>query len=204
MANHSLRSAVVLALLLGTFALAIPSVTRLVDGWLFSEWDDEKSKWSSQRSAAEKAAPAPVSTQQAPSLQRAAGDLSPLKVPPASDSPVAPLAFEFQEEAADRPGGQVQPAVMRTAHVEEMASSPNALPSLQREFQDLGADYVVVEAVEGTGAFECRCLMPLAPQSSYQKAFSAVGSRPEAAMEQVLAEVRAWKRAGAGERLYRN
>jgi hypothetical protein len=198
----------VLALLLGTFALAIPAVTRVVDGWLFSEWDEERPKWSSQGSTEDKnnegQDQTPPAATQPQRLQNAASDLRPLEMPVANPSAPASLAFDFQEETSQLSGEQVRPAVMRTEHVAEIPQPTTDVRSLQQAFQDLGADYVVVEAVEGTGAFECRCLMPLAPQSSYQKAFSAVGSRPEVAMQQVLAEVQTWKRVGPGERLYRN
>jgi hypothetical protein len=83
-----------------------------------------------------------------------------------------PLAFEFQEES--------------TSHSD--------LELLQRDLQDLGATYLVVEEIEAGGRFECRALFPLSPQSTYQKTFSGFASTPQAAMQQVLAEARAWKR----------
>ena len=97
---------------------------------------------------------------------------------------------------------------MRTEHVEvvakEVMTSTELDPAaLQRSFQEVGAIHVVIEETEEGVRYECRCLMPLSPESSYQKAFSAMGSSPAVAAEQVLAEVRAWQRAVAGDPRFR-
>lgn len=185
MAKNSLRSAVVLVLLLGTLALAVPVVSSTVDAWLFSEGiETARPKWNTQRPATEK------------TLRPASPNLVPLGTPlshesPAGESGKSPLAFEFQEETP-RPG-DVRPV----EHVEPQAiakdDQADALSALQRDIQELGAVYLTVER-EGD-RFECRTLFPLSPESSYQKAFSAIGSTPQAAMEQVLAEARNWQKA---------
>jgi hypothetical protein len=172
-AKHSFRSAVVLVLFFGTLALAVPSISSLMDAWLFSD-DAQRPKWNTQRPAtSEPLKPA------SPTLVPAGDGTSQGAVQPASSqfaadpATPAPLAFEFQQDTPDQ----------------------RDLGLLQRDLQDLGASYLVVEEIEGGNRFECRALLPLSPQSTYQKTFSGFGSTPQAAMQQVLAEVRAWKRA---------
>jgi len=184
MASHSVRSAVVLVLLLGTLALAVPFVSSTIDAWLFADHTEPAApKWSTQR-------PAPRTPKE---LQPA----NPKPISPGKQSsydsseephPPAPFAFDFQQD----PEHPVRPEVVLSEHRDSPRSAGD-LTELQQELQDLGAEYLTVERDDDR--FECRALFPLSPQSSYQKAFSATGSSPQTAMEQVLAEVTAWKRA---------
>jgi hypothetical protein len=185
MAKNSLRSAVVLVLLLGTLALAVPYVSTAVDAWLFSEGPElTRPKWNTQRPTDENALKPANPALIPPGKQLTHDEL------PSDDGGSAPFAFEFQDEKT-RPGMDVSPA----EHLEPAAKpdDANSLARLQQEIQALGAVYLTVER-DGE-RFECRTLFPLAPESSYQKAFSAIGSTPQAAMEQVLAEVHNWQRA---------
>jgi hypothetical protein len=192
MAKNSLRSAVVLVLLLGTLALAVPYVSTAVDAWLFSEGPQPpRPKWNTQRPADDKTLK-PAS----PNLIPPGKQLSHDELPP-DDGGSSPFAFEFQEEKArlDRAA-----AISPVEHLEPAAKTDDAdsLARLQQEIQALGAVYLTVE--RDGDRFECRTLFPLSPESSYQKAFSAIGSTPQAAMEQVLAEVHNWQRAAAKRR----
>jgi hypothetical protein len=200
--NHSLRSAVVLVLLFGTAALAVPSVTRLIDGWLFSDGSDTRSKWREPESAGNDTGSSTGAT-----LLPADPDLQPIDPLPVASQDRGSFAFDFQEVSpAEQPAansGELRSPIVRAEHREEVVAT-GELAALEESFRQLNADYVVVEQVAEGDQFECRCLMQLSPQSSYQKAFSAMGSNPEAAMRQVLAEVRAWRRNSAGERLFRN
>jgi hypothetical protein len=188
MAKNSIRSAVVLVLLLGTLALAVPYISTAVDAWLFSEGPEApRPKWNTQRPADDKTLK-PAN----PNLIPPGKQLSHDELPP-DDGGSAPFAFDFQDE-------QTRPGVSPAEHLEPAARTDdaNSLARLQQEIQALGAVYLTVE--RDGDRFECRTLFPLEPQSSYQKAFSAVGSTPQAAMEQVLAEVSNWQRAAARRR----
>ena len=186
MAKNSLRSAVVLVLLLGTLALAVPYVSTAVDAWLFSEGPESpRPKWNTQRPAGDQTLK-PASPDLIPAGQQSSHD----ELPP-DDGGSAPFAFEFQEEKS-RPGaGDVSPA----EHVEPAAKANDAdsLVRLEQEIKALGAVYLILE--RDGDRFECRTLFPLSTESSYQKAFSAIGSTPQAAMEQVVAEVNNWQKA---------
>jgi hypothetical protein len=183
MAKHSFRSAVVLVLLLGTVALAVPYVSGAIDAWLFSEGADaSRPKWNTQRPAPDSPKPLSATPDLLPPGQASYESAD------QADLDAAPFAFDFREEP-QIPRGEVR----RTEHLEPQP--PADIKRLQRELQALGAAYLTVE--RDGDRFECRTLFPLAPESSYQKAFSALGTTPEAAMEQVLAEVRSWKRAAA-------
>ena len=192
MPKNSLRSAIVIVLLLGTLALAVPYVSSAVDAWLFSEAKPTQPKWNTQRPAGEKTLLRPASPNLIPPGKQLSHELPP------DDGGAEPFAFEFREETprSDRDPQDVAPA----EHIERAAKSDGAdsLAQLQQEIQALGADYLTVE--RDGDRFECRCLFPLSAGSSYQKAFSAVGSTPQAAMEQVLAEVHNWQRAAAKRR----
>jgi hypothetical protein len=181
MPKNSLRSGIVIVLLLGTLALAVPYVSSTVDAWLFSDATPARPKWNTQRPAADK-------------LQPANPDLIPpgkqLSHEHYGEEEGAPLAFEYREATPlDRQ------AVRPVEHEEPEAQSDraNTLAQLQEQIQALGAVYLTVE--RDGDRFECRSLFPLSSQSSYQKAFSAVGSTPQAAMEQVLAEAHNWQRS---------
>jgi hypothetical protein len=213
-ANHSLRSAIVLILLFGTFALAVPAVSKKVDSWLFSE-GDEPSPWSSQP-AAETTPPQAEEEENFPYFRPDSPGVMRGKIPPLTNQNTAPrelpafamqpnpdLDFVFPPEAfasgVPQGRGSVEgPVALAQYESEEQARLPDER-LIKQQFESLGASYVVVEELE-PGRFECRCLVPLSAESSYQKAFSAVGSSQAAAIEQVLAEVRAWQRASAAHR----
>jgi len=197
-AHHPSRSAVVLVLLLGTFALAVPYVSSTVDRWLFSA-DETKPKWNTKRPSSGQPEAQARDAAGGGSLRPASPDLLPAGRTSASQPPMPnrdeAFAFDFQEDPRRSAGGP-QPAVRPAEHV--VASQPPArdLPALNRELQNLGAAYLVVEELASGGRYECRCLMPISPENVYQKAFSGSGSTPQAAMEQVVAEIRAWRRVG--------
>lgn len=181
MPKNSLRSGIVIVLLLGTLALAVPYVSSTVDALLFADGDQPaQPKWNTQRPSSEKTL-RPASPELIPPGKQLAHEQD------ASDASAPPLAFEYREATP------LDPRAVRPVEHEEPATGSDGLMQLQEEIQALGAVYLTVE--RDGDRFECRSLLPLAPQSSYQKAFSAIGSTPQAAMEQVLAEVRNWQRA---------
>jgi hypothetical protein len=182
--NHSLRSAIVLLLLLGTLALAVPYVSGVIDAWLFAESPQPpSSKWKAKGTDAPKTSPRPK--------QAARSTSRPLAYEPESDPEESPFAFDFQDEPTRAVRRDHVKAIEHTEPVEKRDS----LAELQRQIQELGAAFLTVE--HDGDRYECRSLFPISPDSSYQKAFSAVGTTPEAAMQQVLAEAKNWKRAAA-------
>jgi hypothetical protein len=182
MAKNSIRTGVVLVLLLGTLALAVPYVSTAVDSWLFSEGPEPaRQQWNTQRPAGDKTLK-PANPHLVPPGKQLSHDALP------DDGRSAPLAFEFEDQ-------RIRPEVSPVEHLEPAGGMDDAgsLAQLKQEIEALGAVYLIVESAGDR--FECRTLFPLSPQSSYQKAFSATGSTPQAAMEQVLAEVSNWQRA---------
>jgi len=179
MPKNSLRSGIVIVLLLGTLALAVPYVSSTVDAWLFADGEQPtQPKWNTQHPVDKTLRPAN------PDLIPPGKQLAHEQAAEGNGAP--PLAFEYREATP-----LDLHAVSPVEH-EQPSGEPDRLTELQEEIQSLGAVYLTVE--RDGDRFECRSLFPLAPQSSYQKTFSAIGSTPQAAMEQVLAEVRNWQR----------
>lgn len=175
MAKNSFRVAVVLASLLGTLALVVPLASRMVDAWLLS------------------AAPEPIPAHQP--LRPANPTLLPtgqqLSHETTENRRAEPLAFGYDEESPSPDFAELRP-VDHIAPAAELPADGGELATLQREIEDLGAASLTVE--RDGDRFECRTLIPLTPQSTYQKAFNAYGTTPQAAIKQVLAEVRIWQR----------
>jgi hypothetical protein len=73
------------------------------------------------------------------------------------------------------------------------------LQEIRQKLENLGADYVVVEALESGGGYRCYCRMLVDPRSRFTRPFEAIAADPLAAAQQALREVEAW-RAAAIER----
>jgi hypothetical protein len=69
------------------------------------------------------------------------------------------------------------------------------LQQIRQRLEDLGADYVIVEARE-SGGFRFHCRMLVDDRSRFTRPFEASAGDAVAAGEQVLREVEAWRTAG--------
>ncbi len=187
MPNSYLRSAVVCMLLLVGCAVLVPYFSQLF-------------------SPAEVAIPTRPALQVTPEFaaakhERAISSTAPTiartSFEESHEEPEGGLAFGYQEEAP--PTREYEPTArpefqnsLPVPPPSGMSKSQSNLTELQSELEDLGAVHLVVERIE-EGRFECRTLLPLSSQSTYQKSFSAQATTPQASMQQVIAEVRAWR-----------
>lgn len=176
MAKNSFRAAVVLASLLGTLALVVPLASRVVDAWLLSAVPEPDSLNGPLR---------PANPTLLPTGQQLSHETMEERRP-------EPLAFGYDEESPRRDFADLRPVEYTVPAPKLLTEGVGELATLQGELQELGAASLTVE--RDGDRFECRTLIPLTPQSTYQKAFNAYGTTPQAAMEQVLAEVRNWQR----------
>jgi hypothetical protein len=71
------------------------------------------------------------------------------------------------------------------------------LGEIRQRLEDLGADYVVLEAVDGTGQFRFLCRMLISPESTDTESFEASGQDAIVVAEQVLNSVQAWRASQA-------
>ena len=69
------------------------------------------------------------------------------------------------------------------------------LQEIRARLEDLGADYVLLEATEDTGRYRFHCRMLVDDQTSYTRQFEADSTDPLAAAQQVLREIEAWRTA---------
>jgi len=71
------------------------------------------------------------------------------------------------------------------------------LQEVRRRLEELGAEYVVVETIDGSGQYCFRCRMLVDPQSRLPHRFEATAADPIAAAQQVLRAVESWRSAAA-------
>lgn len=215
MTNSAIRSLVVLVLLFGTFALAVPQISSIMDQWLFaSEAEKHPKQHTKIESHGDAAHSTPESPREldaperlAPPTPIKARDLKPLAPankragahapPPATAFRGSDFAFDYHE-----PSTPSLPAIARTSFTAPVPVRPvdtSNLKNLQKDLQALGADYIIVEELEN-GVYECRCLVPLPGESNYQKAMSAQASDPSDAMRGVIEQLEYFRSAIRSQR----
>jgi hypothetical protein len=82
----------------------------------------------------------------------------------------------------------------------EVTIDENTLARLQRvrdRLEALGAEYVIAEALDGSGEYHFHCRMLVDAQSRFTRPFEATAADPLAAAERVLRDVEAWHTAAA-------
>jgi hypothetical protein len=71
------------------------------------------------------------------------------------------------------------------------------LQEVRRRLEELGAEYVVVETIDGSGQYCFRCRMLVDQQSRFTRSFEASSPDPVVASQQVLRAVETWRSAAA-------
>lgn len=69
------------------------------------------------------------------------------------------------------------------------------LQQIRQRLEELGAEYVIVEATESTGRYRFHCRMTVDAKSPFTRPFESTSGDPLAAGQQVLREVEAWRTA---------
>jgi hypothetical protein len=181
MSSQFARLLMLALLFMGCVGLSVPAISQRFEAWLLGT-QTGASPDQAQQSATE-------SARQAVYQESAVPKQSP---PPRS------LDFGFEEPALPakypvKPSSLEQPV----APAREEATHESLVP-WQQQLEQLGARYLIVEQLEM--GYQCRCLIPVAEGSVYEKPFSAVASSPTAAMQQVIAQVKQWQSESAATR----
>ena len=74
------------------------------------------------------------------------------------------------------------------------------LQQIRERLEELGADYVVVDSLDGAAGYRCLCRMLVDPRSRFTRPFEATAADPLTAGELVLREVEAWHMASVQKR----
>jgi hypothetical protein len=205
----SLRGLFLLGFIVAMPVLALPSVGKRIDEWLYGPPPSDFGR-----------APVPPPITEEP--------MTPLIASPVVKSSIAPARFD---EPSPAPQNLVQPAQLTSSFSPAAvgnryeAPSPPALaptppfatPEVKGEaspepkidertiarlqlirdrLEQLGAEYVLVDT-QDSGRFRFHCRMLVDPRTRYTRPFDAASFDPIAAGEQVLAEVERWRSAAA-------
>jgi hypothetical protein len=75
------------------------------------------------------------------------------------------------------------------------AETLSQLQSIRQRLEELGADYVIVEAVDDSGRYRFHCRMLVDDRSRFTRPFESIDADPLAAGAEVLRAVEAWRAA---------
>ncbi len=188
----SLRGVFLLAFVVAMPVLALPPVARWIDELLYgppptdfgrppappaSDGGQPLVAQAIATASYSEASPAP------------AADSQGLDTAAAAAAPLAPLPVFAPVIAPPSPPAEVPISEATLAR----------LQAIRQRLEDLGADYVVVEALESGGGYRCYCRMLVDPRSRFTRPFESIAADPLTAAQQALREVEAW-RAAASER----
>jgi hypothetical protein len=197
----SLRALFLLGFVVGMPVLAFPPVARWVDELLYGKAPSDfglppaaarPTQEVIQPQVAEQTSPARLEERDwAATNARSPGlDATAVQPPPLAPSP----AFE------PLPSSQVLAAEPAGTEPKIDDRTIARLQQLRQRLEDLGAQYVIVETLDGSGQYRFHCQMLIEPQSQYRRAFEATAADPLAAGEQVLRDVETWRTAAAEKR----
>jgi hypothetical protein len=189
----SLRAFFLLAFVVGMPVLALPPVARWVDELLYGPPPVDFARPSTPAPAAaaphaELIVPAGyLDNSPAPTAGPRGLDAQTVAAPPLAPPPV------FQPIVpATAPGGPPEPVIGEATIVR--------LQQIRQRLEELGAEYVVVDAIDNGGGYRCLCRMLVDPRSRFTRPFEATGADPLQISEQVLREVESWRMAGVENR----
>lgn len=111
---------------------------------------------------------------------------------PASQAIPQPPAYSADTASYDQGGYSAAATTPASPFGEEILSQ---LQQIRAALELMGAQALVLEAVEGTSNYHFHCEVQLNPQSPYTRQFEAVSPDPLLAAETVLAEVTRFRQA---------
>lgn len=209
--SGTLRTMLILAVLVGMPVLAMPDVNRQVTDWLRKQFGGSAQvaapanlppgtsfTWPAPPPRPEasgsipanpsvlppgQASPLPVTSPQE-GIARTSFVETPQEIPPMPVSPELPKLFPAPQRA-DWPGAEARPQEDKLARVRE----------IRLQLEELGADYVLLESLDDASGtrFRFYCLMFADPMGRSTVPFEATAVKPEMAAEQVLTAVKAWR-----------
>lgn len=202
----SLRAIFLLGFIVAMPVLALPSVARRIDEWLYGRPPADFGRPPT---------PPPITAEPvAPSSQPAVAksSIAPARFDEPSPVPQnfiattqaaipSPVAASRYEPAVPPP----LPALPPFADSAAPAASPEPkidertiarLQQIRERLEQLGAEYVLVD-LQDSGRFRFHCRMLVDPRTTYTRPFDATSFDSVAAGEQVLADVEKWRQAAA-------
>ncbi|MCU0877937.1 MAG: hypothetical protein MUF06_09150 [Pirellulaceae bacterium] len=201
MRTVSLRAVFLIGFVIAMPILALPAVARRLDDWLYGPPPAGFSQPSERAPlpkglepyAAERASPASYDEieplEVAAARQPGEGLDATLTGPPL----LSPLPT-FQPLVSPPATPPTSPPATPTIDSEPLSESAvQRLTQIRDRLEELGAEYLVLETVEGAGQYRFRCDMQIAPASPLTREFSATAADPLAAAESVLAEIADWR-----------
>lgn len=203
MRTLSLRAIFIIGFVIVMPLLALPAVARRLDDWLYGP-------------PPQSAPHARLRKELAPVLESAAAEgVSPasydeIHVPRAAQRdphagldglatappPLDPLPAFDRLAIGGESGGTVGEA---NSPLDNAAAA--RLAQIRSELESLGAEYVLLETTEGSGAYRFHCQMRVSDEAPYSREFEATAGEPLTAAERVLGEVSAWRTASRGQKL---
>lgn len=220
-----IRSLFLLGFVVAMPLLALPSVARRLDEWLYGqkdssppdeEWIKRDGDGSAEGAVVHTTFETPLTASigtradgggehgldaaagRPPDLAPAPDFRSPQEVTPDSASlaggpagaPIPPADLPFPPE-----GFQPQSPPGEVGSVESgvSASTYKRLGEIRQRLEDLGADYILLEAVGDTSIHRFQCRMLVAADAAETKSFEASGKDAVAVAEQVLSSVEKWR-----------
>ncbi len=191
----SLRAIFLLGFVVAMPVLALPPVARRIDELLYGAAPSDFGKPPAAAPLTEELTPQKPTGPLAAAthyeeISPATGALAAASLPSAPSLPIAPAAhFEPPLAAA--------PASPPETKIDEQVI--NRLHQIRGSLEQLGAEYVIVEA-QDNGRYRFHCRMLVDANSRFTRPFEAISFDPLAAGQQVLREVEAWRAAATQPR----
>jgi hypothetical protein len=200
MRTISLRAIFLIGFVIAMPILALPSVARRLDDWMYGPPPTEAAlaplrsevQQLIEPQVAERASPASFDEVDPAIAHRPPNqglDAPPPDLPPLSPLPVfPPLVSTPEPQPPAKPQSTSQSRPLSEADTQRLIQN-------RTELERLGADYMVLETTDMTGSYRFHCDIRLDEQTRYTRPFEAIATEPLAAAEKVLAEVSAWRTA---------
>lgn len=194
----SLRAILLLGFIIVMPVLALPSVARRIDEWLYGPPPADFGR-----------PPVPPPLTDEPLIPVARSPVAPARFDepsPASRSFVQPASAVSELAPATSPPLPTSPPLAGASPVFASAIPPpepqiderilGRLQQIRQRLEDFGAEYVLVDTQE-SGRYRFHCRMLVDARSRSTRSFDATSFDPVAAGEQVLSDVEKWRTAAA-------
>jgi len=183
----SLRALFLLGFVVAMPVLALPPVARWMDELLYGAAPADLGR---PPVAASQAAPPLLAERVVPAVY---DEASPATAPRGLDSPPAPPALAPVPAFAPV-APPAEPATLSPeTRIDERVIA--RLQQVRQRLEELGAEYVMAETVDGGARYRFHCQMLVDERSRFTKQFEATSFDPIAAADQVLREVERWRSA---------
>jgi hypothetical protein len=190
----SLRATFLLGFIVAMPVLALPSVARRIDAWLYGAPPADFGR-----------PPVPPPLTDEPIAPIARSNVAPARFDEASPAPqsLMPQSYVQQASATGRYEPAASPSPFAPATVPSTtlpsAAEPQIdertiarLQQIRQRLEELGAEYVLVDT-QDSGRFRFHCRMIVDGRSRATRSFEGTSFDPVAAGEQVLGDVERWR-----------